>query len=898
MKAKANKLIALLLGAMLSFPILGVTANADTGSGYVGADTYALNFGGAYGPYFYDYTSPCSPLMTYTRVTDQPYSDYVGANRLYNTRTGEYIEVYCVDQNTGLNNGYFYQRTNLEDSDYYSDDAAAMLRAIVINGFPSKTVTELAKAAGLNEEGEAVELTRGEAVAATQLAIWKTAYGEEFIIHKYVDGLYYWCDKKTSYAQKCAHHTECLAERDSAYSNPENLPAISARVEAVYKYLMNLQPVSAQNTTISNSSFVSWSESPVRTQNEDGTYNVTVSATVNVVKQEGDSLTLSAVLGDQIAVAALNNGQQDVSLTIQNVPAAYANGAVKLAIDGTQTVSDVYMYEAKSNNGGAAEREEQQRLIGHSNMRLPVHAEITVEPERVLRFYKTSKFVIGKNEQGEEIQTRVPLAGITFDIYLAAEMEPFVKGDVTLPDKIDKASFGGANYPNYTLTTNNNGEASVSLTKNNLPDGVYVVVERNNAAVKAPIEPFYVMIPNTNAERNGWDYDVLVQPKNDVIDGPAIRKDVIEIEREDKSGDEEQSVSAAVGEAFTWIVRGDVPVDLAGARKYVITDELDYRLTFTGEEDVVVKVENVSAEANDSADEGNVLTKGADYTLTVENGTTDINGKAKDIQKWEVALTEDGRKKVAEFAAVNTVDANLDSKIDCSDVEVRVYFDTVIDTDAVVSDKIPNDAELEYISSIGFRYVTESDEPTVYTCGINLYKYNAKNEAEALGGARFKLVKKVDATDPNAVALVTQEGTMVYVADAWFYDNPAMVGEKKTEILTSFDNPETKDVNEAGLAYMYGLAEGDYYLIETKAPANYNLLRHPVKVQLGESNVLATSRIANSNAFMLPETGGIGTLIFKICGGALIVAAVTVLVVKKVKENRNEDEEEEETKTE
>lgn len=892
MKAGANKLIALLLGAMLSFPILGVTVHAEENvdSGYVESDSYALNFGGKYGAYFYDYTSPCSPLMTYTRVTDQPYSDYVGANRLYNTRTEEYIEVYCVDQFTGLNNGYFYKRTNLEDSDYYSAEAAAMLRAIVKNGFPSKTVEDLAKAAGV--EG----LTRGEAVNATQLAIWQTAYGEEFVIHKYVDGLFYWCEKNNSYAQKCAHHTECLAEKnDSNYNNSENISAISARVETVFKYLMNLQPESAKNATVSNSSFVSWSETPVRTQNEDGTYNVTVSATVNVVKQEGDSLTLSAVLGEQVAVASLNSGRQEVSLTIQNVPAAYANGAVKLAIDGIQTVADVYMYEAKSEEGGAAEREEQQRLIGYSEMQLPVHAEITVEPERVLRFYKTSKFVIGKNEQGEESQTRVPLSGITFDIYLAAEMEDYVTEKVELPETIDLAFFGGDNYPDYTLITDDNGKASVSLTKNNLPDGVYVVIERNNAAVKAPVKPFYVMIPNTNAERNGWDYDVLVQPKNDVIEGPAIRKDVIEIEHEDKSGEEEQSASAAVGEAFTWIVRGDVPVDLAGARKYVITDELDYRLTFTGRENVVVKVETVSAEANNSAGEDYVLTEGVDYTLAVENSTKDINGTAKDIQKWEVALTSAGRKKVAGFAAANSVDANLDGKVDCGDMEVRVYFDTVIDADAVVGERIPNDAALEYVSSIGFRYVTESDEPTVYTCGINLYKYNAKNEAEALGGARFKLVKAVDANNPDAVALVTQESSIVYVVDAWFYDNPAMVGEKKTEILTSVDDPTTADVNEAGLAYMYGLAEGDYYLIETKAPAGFNLLRHPVKVQLGESVSIATARIANSNAFILPETGGIGTLIFKICGGALIVAAVAVLVVKKVKENGCEEEEEETT---
>ena len=124
MKTKVNKLIALLLGAMLSFPILGVTVHAEENmdSGYVESNSYALNFGGKYGDYFYEYTSPCNPLITYTRVTNEPYTEWTGVNRLYNIATPtEYVQVYCVDEYTSLSNGFFYQRTNLEESDFYSD---------------------------------------------------------------------------------------------------------------------------------------------------------------------------------------------------------------------------------------------------------------------------------------------------------------------------------------------------------------------------------------------------------------------------------------------------------------------------------------------------------------------------------------------------------------------------------------------------------------------------------------------------------------------------------------------------------------------------------------------------------------------------------------------------------
>ena len=48
--------------------------------------------------------------------------------------------------------------------------------------------------------------------------------------------------------------------------------------------------------------------------------------------------------------------------------------------------------------------------------------------------------------------------------------------------------------------------------------------------------------------------------------------------------------------------------------------------------------------------------------------------------------------------------------------------------------------------------------------------------------------------------------------------------------------------------------------------------------------------VANSNAFELPVTGGIGTTIFKIVGVVLIGAAVVVLIVKKKKENSDDDD--------
>ena len=49
---------------------------------------------------------------------------------------GEYFYTYCIDKETPTANDSWYKITNLEDSDYYPDDeSAAMLRAIVTNGY-------------------------------------------------------------------------------------------------------------------------------------------------------------------------------------------------------------------------------------------------------------------------------------------------------------------------------------------------------------------------------------------------------------------------------------------------------------------------------------------------------------------------------------------------------------------------------------------------------------------------------------------------------------------------------------------------------------------------------------------------------------------------------------------
>ena len=119
---------------------------------------------------------------------------------------------------------------------------------------------------------------------------------------------------------------------------------------------------------------------------------------------------------------------------------------------------------------------------------------------------------------------------------------------------------------------------------------------------------------------------------------------------------------------------------------------------------------------------------------------------------------------------------------------------------------------------------------------------------------------------------------------------------------------------EDGLFKVIGLDDGTYYLKETKAPEGYNLLKEEITVVINATTTngqnwtdgdaskaltalavtadgkagtgnpstgIAGITVANNKGSTLPETGGIGTTIFYVLGGMLVVCAVVLMVSKK-----------------
>ncbi len=843
-----KKSLSVLLAVLLMLSLVSASLAVETTEEDGDLDVYVLNHdvgGDGYDGPKRHYFSPYVPNYTYD---DLDTYTQINIYTLYNTVTGAVIPAYCSDINVVASSGKRYRQLNLEDSTFAAD-AAETLRAIVLNGFYLETIegeTDAEHAVRVQQElqrlGQAVgieDLTIGEAIAGTQCAIWRAAHGTRLEFTDFVRSIYtHKAPSSTKYYEIC--HEERvnghIGFTQSDYLEAESDAYLTARIKTVYDYLLALGPVSPTGNLVSPRSFIAAQEAlPV--QNENGNYDVTVHATVDVEMIEGDDLTVSASLDKTYrASAPLVDGRQDLTLTIEDVPSHIAFNDVTLVIEGNQTVSEVFLYDAKG------DRDAGQTMIGMDSSRVPVRAAVKATTDRILNFYKTTLI-----STGTDTYNRVPLEGIIFDIYYVLDLHDYLYEMAELPD-IDALEL--PEYPDFTLITDANGYASVNLTQHGYPDGIYLVIEREHPAIDKPIDPFYATIPMTNAEGTGLIYDVMIEPKNDVKGNVEIEKDVLSV------GNDEASVGPY--EPHTWIIGTNVPEDIEIGKFFEISDTLDNRLDYVGN----MKLNLETAESQEVL---LTLVENTDYQLDL----TDVDSLAEDkpSDSFVVQLTREGMVKIAEAIGEN----------DFSDYMIRLYFEAQINANAGITEPIPNQARLEYINSVNFNFKAESDKPVVFFGAANLLKVDADDHETVLSGAVFEVYRNATAEEVAAGAdIVYIKGVSAPVVKVSFQDSHDLTSDKVT-FATS---------NENGMVAISGLPYGEYYLLETKAPVGYNLADTAIAFTIDANSHLDENAVVveNVGGTIMPETGGIGTTLFTVLGVVLMGASVLFLIMKKRKD--------------
>jgi len=204
-----------------------------------------------------------------------------------------------------------------------------------------------------------------------------------------------------------------------------------------------------------------------------------------------------------------------------------------------------------------------------------------------------------------------------------------------------------------------------------------------------------------------------------------------------------------------------------------------------------------------------------------------------------------------------------------ADQYLYIVYTAVLNENAVVKDGNGqivvqnNKTKVTWGDSTGSEY----DTTTTTTYKFEVLKYQNGDKTKRLAGATFKVQHEVVAQDGTKS---WEDLKLIKIDDTNF--RIAKAGE--TGAVDTFTTVDTANT------VIWGVDNDKYQLIETEAPSGFNKLKDPVDVTVGTANSFV-AEVNNQSGTELPSTGGIGTTIFYVVGGVLVLAAIILLVTKK-----------------
>ena len=389
---------------------------------------------------------------------------------------------------------------------------------------------------------------------------------------------------------------------------------------------------------------------------------------------------------------------------------------------------------------------------------------------------------------------------------------------------------------------------------------------------------------------------------------PEVEKEVL-VKNGDasKASDWKEAADYSVGDRVPFKVSSTVPENVTKLKHYVLTDDMSAGLTMDSADQKSFVVTYYNA-AGAKISDANIKATPS-YNATANNWVFDLS---KDVAALETANVAEIEVTFTATLNQNAVTAGAGNPNTVSlEYTNRIYPTTVTE-----DPQNPNTPKDESDKTPFEETNTIQDKVNVYTFGIELVKTFEGSAPSATINASFDLYR------------------------------PLVSGETKdTTIKVGTTNIDVRKVgsyttDEAGKIIINSTKSGDadkafsnetYYFVETKTATGYNLLKEPVaaKVQIyyGQTfktvttskkydkagNVISSSEVANGEdtatfykdaenktklqtavttinvvnkkGFLLPTTGGEGTIAFTILG--LILMAASVIVFFGVKKRQH-----------
>lgn len=474
----------------------------------------------------------------------------------------------------------------------------------------------------------------------------------------------------------------------------------------------------------------------------------------------------------------------------------------------------------------------------------------------------------------------------------------------------------GQGIPAESGTPGGSAALGYTYTISGLSDGYYFVKEEemkdqdaaNNAYTKFMLQ----VVGDTDAKAKA---EVPVLEK--VIDG---------VNDTDTStvGDTAYN-NAAMGDKVPFKLTSKVPA-MDGYEKYyfVVTDTLSPGLTFNN--DVTVKIGDTP------------LTKDTHYTVEIVPDSAGADSAARQtvtivFQDFIQHETQAGQGILITYSATVNDRAAIGTAGNQNSAHLTYSNDPNKDAGEGAEG---NQYKPAADSPVG---VTPDSDTYTYVTGLKIAKVDP--EGKSLTGAEFKLegerlnkvllYKDQFQEDTNGSYWKLKDGSYTTTAPVTSggeddtsekYEDTTKKYSRttvKTKTTAQEDVIANAAVDKDGILRFDGLAAGEYTITEVKAPDGYNRLKDPVTITIrwedpadpsastdciwkvtgggsaGENqasvdNGIITLCIENESGFLLPSTGGAGTVLFYALGGLLVISAGTILLARRRRKDGKQGE--------